>query len=530
MPDLFLGLDSSTQSLSALVLDLEQNRPVYEHSLSFSEAFPEYGTENGVLRGPDPQTVHADPRMWLDALDALLMQMKADGVPLAEIRAVSGSGQQHGSVYLNRRAAAALKEMDPARTIRENLQDCFARETAPVWMDSSTAEECAEMTAALGGPEAMAEATGSTAFERFTGPQIRRFYKTDPAAYEQTATIALVSSFMASVLAGQVAPIDHGDGAGMNLMDIRTRTWHPQALAAAAPGLESKLPPLVPSSSWAGTLNPFFAERFGFSPATAVQVWSGDNPCSLIGLGLVERGLMAVSCGTSDTCFGFMPECQVDPRGEGHVFGAPTGDYMALICFKNGSLARERIKDRFGLDWAGFAAALRATPPGNNGALMLPWFEPEIVPRVPEPGVHRCGLAPEEAAANCRAVVEAQMMSMRLHSAWMGARPKAIYATGGGSRNVEILQVMADVHGCPVTRFETGNSAALGAGLRAAHAWLARRGTPVDWPQLVRPFLQPDPGRTARADPQAQAVYEPLLRRYAEFEQVHRSASDGGAA
>ena len=54
----------------------------------------------------------------------------------------------------------------------------------------------------------------------------------EPNAYNDTAHIMLVSSFMASILAGTVAPIDHGDGAGMNLMDIQNRTWHSAALEA----------------------------------------------------------------------------------------------------------------------------------------------------------------------------------------------------------------------------------------------------------------------------------------------------------
>ena len=54
-------------------------------------------------------------------------------------------------------------------------------------MDSSTAAECAEIRKKLGGIKATAEATGSDTFERFTGPQIRKFYKTEPEAYAQTA-------------------------------------------------------------------------------------------------------------------------------------------------------------------------------------------------------------------------------------------------------------------------------------------------------------------------------------------------------
>ena len=87
-----------------------------------------------------------------------------------------------------------------------------------------------------------------------------------------------------------------------------------------------------------------------------------------------------------------MREPRVDRTGTGHVFGAPTGDYMGLTCFKNGSLARERIRDAFGLSWDSFSEALRRTPPGNGGRILLPWFEPEITPPVPTPGVHRYGL------------------------------------------------------------------------------------------------------------------------------------------
>src|SRR5262249_57704199 len=113
-----------------------------------------------------------------------------------------------------------------------------------------------------------------------------------------------------------------------------------------------------------------------------VVSWSGDNPCSLIGTGLVHERLAAISLGTSDTIFSRRREPRTDATFTGHVFGAPTGDFMGLTCFANGSIARERVRDRFGLSWSGFAAALEATPPGNDGRLLLPWFDPEITPLV----------------------------------------------------------------------------------------------------------------------------------------------------
>ncbi len=523
MSRLFLGLDSSTQSLSAIIIDLDTRDVVHETSISFDEHLPDYGTENGVLRSDEPQVVHSPPLMWVEALDLLFEKLSAgDDVDLMDVRAIAGSGQQHGSVYLDDSAADALGSLDPEDDLKSQLSHIFSRPTSPIWMDSSTEVECEEIQTALGGMRSTAEKTGSAAFERFTGPQIRKFYKETPEAYEETAHVALVSSFMASVLSGRIAPIDHGDGAGMNLMDIQSKTWHPEAMAATAPNLQDKLPPLVPSATVIGTVNPYFADKYGLNPQAQSLVWSGDNPNSLVGVGLVEPGMVAISLGTSDTYFGFMEECHTDPNGEGHVFGAPTGDYMTLICFKNGSLARERIRDKYELNWEEFSGALQRTEPGNDGAMMLPYFEPEIVPKVLEPGVRRHNLDESDADANCRAVVEAQMMSMRLHSEWMERSPSEIYATGGASANKAILQVMADVHKCPVYRFEVSNSAALGAALRAAQAELKEEGQPCDWPSVVQGFTDPVPGSRIEPNDAASATYDELIGKYAELEQSAR--------
>jgi xylulokinase len=392
-------------------------------------------------------------------------------------------------------------------------------------MDSSTSAECAHITREAGGAPELAARTGSRAFERFTGPQIRKFATTEPAAYARTGRIHLVSSFLASLLAGHDAPVDPGDASGANLMDLASGQWWPRALEATAPGLERRLPAIAPSSSVVGTLAPYWRQRHGL-PAAKVVTWSGDNPCSLIGVGLVREGRVAISLGTSDTIFGLMKEPRVDPGGTGHVFGAPTGDYMGLTCFSNGSLARERVRDAYGLSWQGFSEALASTPPGNRGRLMLPWFEPEITPTVLRSGVRRLRLNPGDAAANVRAVVEAQQMSMAIHSRWMGVAIETIHATGGAAVNDDILRVMADVFGADVYRSRVANSAALGAALRAWHADALAEGRPLPW-ETVTALAQPSHDTRIAPHPERHAVYRALLPAYEAFETSARQRTAG---
>jgi len=71
MARLFLGLDASTQSLSAVVIDYDTRKVVYDKSLNFDHALPQYGTRDGVLPNPDPLVKHSPPLMWAEALDLL---------------------------------------------------------------------------------------------------------------------------------------------------------------------------------------------------------------------------------------------------------------------------------------------------------------------------------------------------------------------------------------------------------------------------------------------------------------------------
>lgn len=281
-------------------------------------------------------------------------------------------------------------------------------------------------------------------------------------------------------------------------------------MEATAPGLEQRLPPLLVKDELVGEVSSYLASRYGFDPRTEVIVGSGDNPCSLVGLGLIgQPDTHAISLGTSDTYFGHMPELADQKRTTGHVFGTADGKAMFLICFKNGSLAREHIKNRFGLNWREFSEILLSTPAGNQGRIMLPYFLPEITPLVLEPQAIRFGgLTPDDAQANVRAVAEAQAMAMFLHSNWTGPRPQRIFVTAGGSENRGLLNVIAQVFGAEVHSFEVKESAALGAALRAAHCHQNAKGKSTTWESLTEPFLRQSSTGVAYPDQKQVEIYQ----------------------
>jgi len=170
------------------------------------------------------------------------------------------------------------------------------------------------------------------------------------------------------------------------------------------------------------------------------------------------------------------------------------------------------------LSWEAFSRALEDTPAGNRGRILLPWFEPEITPAVLTAGERRYRLDPSDGPGNVRAVVEAQMMSMALHSRWMQVSVDSIYATGGASANRAILQVMADVFGAEVYQLEVGNSAALGAALRAFHADQLADGRDMSWDDVISGFVEPLEGSRVAPDSSRHQLYARLIDAYAACE------------
>ncbi|NMA43170.1 MAG: carbohydrate kinase [Oligosphaeraceae bacterium] len=461
----FLGLDASTQSLKALLVNTDNGSVSDVISVHFGKELPEFNCPDGFLPNEDSKVRHADPLLWLAAMDLLFHKISLSRWPLTEIKGISGSGQQHGTVYLNKEIGALLQNLTPAKSLAEQLRPGLSRATAPIWMDASTTEECDLLREKFG--MRMRRDTGSDAAERFSGPQIMKFAREEAESWAGTGRVHLVSSFLASVLAGESMPVDYGDGAGMNLLNLHTLQWDRDISQFIAPGLLAKLPKCVPSCTVPGKLPAYFT-KYGLPAGIPLVVWSGDNPSSLIGCGGATRGSAVISLGTSDTFFGSMATFSEAPQRYGHVFGNPAGGFMSLICFTNGSLAREKMRQKFSLSWEEFNQAAEVVEPGKR--IMLPFFMPESTPTVASPCVHAdFDLDNATPGESLRALLESQALTMKIH-AELKQPPSFIRLTGGASANNLLQQIIADVFQTEVCLGESPESAALGAALRAANA------------------------------------------------------------
>ena len=442
-----LGLDSSTQGAKAIAYDVDADKVVASASVNYGRDLPEFGSPDGFLPNTDPRIRRANPEMWVRGLELVLKRLKDSGAPMGEISAIGGCAQQHATVCLGEGGD-------------------FTRKECPIWMDSSTGEEIAALDVRFGN--ALRERTGSPAIERFAAAQMMKFARENPDAYARTVRVHLLSSFLTSLLAGEDAPVDIGDGAGMNLLDLRSLEWDAEICEFAAPGLARKLPRIHRPGDAPLRLAARFAE-FCLKPGIPVAPFTGDNPASLVGCGAEKPGCAVISLGTSDTFFAAMPEFRTDPDGFGHVFGNPCGGFMSLSCFKNGSLARDRVRRECGVDWPFFdETAFSLTPSGNGGKRAFPYFETELTPKHDATGIDANfdwnAAAPE---TKIRAVVEGQIANMRERTRWIGDFD-TIVVTGGASRSKGILSVIHDIFGAKVKTLDATDSAAIGGARLAA--------------------------------------------------------------
>jgi xylulokinase len=445
---LFIGIDSGTQSVKAVVLDLDTRKVIAEAR-----------APHRMIGGLPPGYLEQHPEDWTAALDEVILAVGAR-IDRSRVRGIGISGQQHGFVPLDGKGSV----IRPAK----------------LWCDTSTVQECAIITRKLGGPKAAIRQTGNLILPGFTAPKILWLKRHEPANYRRLRHVLLPHDYLNFHLTGNYF-MEPGDASGTALMDVRRRVWSQPAIMAIDKNLAEFLPRISSSHEAAGILSPAIAQKFGFPPGVVVSAGGGDNMMGAIGTGNVTPGVVTASFGTSGTIYAHANTPVIDPQGEIAAFCSSTGGWLPLLCTMNVTTVTESVRALLGYDHAALDAAVRGVPPGAGGLMLLPYFAGERTPNVPDGSGVMLGLNDRtfQAGHLARAAMEGVTMGMNYglrRLAMLGVKAKEIRVTGGGARSPVWRQLMADIFGVPIVAMVHDEGAALGGALQAAWCASLREG------------------------------------------------------
>ena len=496
--DVFIGVDSGTQSTKVLCVDGNSG------DILASASRP-----HALIEGLPPGHLEQHPVLWFDALEAALLDaLTSGGIDPGRVRAIGVSGQQHGFVALDQ----ADEVIRPAK----------------LWCDTSTQPQCNSILEKTGGLQRYIELTGNGLPPGFTASKIAWLKDSEPQNYARLATILLPHDYLNFRLTGQKW-MEYGDASGTALLDVRTRTWCADAIAAIDPDIAGKLPALLAPGHVGGTLRPDLAAKWKMSDNVIVSPGGGDNMMSAIGTGNVADGVVTVSLGTSGTIFAFASEPVVDPRGEVAAFCDSTGAWLPLVCTMNVTVATELAKSLFAMQTDALESAVSGVRPGADGLLLIPYFEGERTPNVPSGtgvwfGANRTTHTPAHFA---RAAMEGATLGLAYglrRFQQLGVSPTEIRLTGGGSNSNTWRQICADVFGAPVVCLEQSESAAFGAAIQARWCTDRQTDSTASIESIARQWVKLREASRATPDADNRALYKRCFDLHDEISRALRSS------
>jgi len=420
----FLGIDSGTQSTKVLLVDHE-GTIIGRGQSSYD-----------LIEGLPPGHLEQHPDTWIKAMkEAITQALKNAGDRVADrVAGIGVSGQQHGFVPLDK----------DGKVIR----------AAKLWCDTSTEKQAQEIMDALGGNEAYQKATGNTLAVGFTASKILWLKQNEPDNFAKLATVLLPHDYINWWLTGD-ATMEFGDASGTGLLDINSRTWCEEAINAIDPKVKDCLPSLNHSSKSAGRLQSSAAKALGLPEGIIVSAGGGDNMIGAIGTGNIAPGIVTASLGTSGTIYAYRDKPLSDPGGAIAGFCDSTGGWLPLLCTMNVTVATELVKELFGIDTKQLNEAAASVPIGADGLLLLPYFNGERVPPLPNAKGVWFGATSKNSTNEhfARAAMEGASLGLGYGLNIMrelGINPKEIRLTGGASQSALWRQILADVFNCPV--------------------------------------------------------------------------------
>ncbi|MCA9216669.1 MAG: xylulokinase [Planctomycetales bacterium] len=444
----FLGVDIGTSGTKTLAVNAAG-----EILAEASESYPAYH--------PKPLWSEQEPDDWWDAtVKTIRGVVKKAKLKKTDVKAIGLSGQMHGSVFLDKKHKVVRKAL--------------------LWNDQRTAAECEEIERRAGGRKKLIKMVANPALTGFTAPKILWLRNNEPKNFDKVNKILLPKDDVRRRLTGELAT-EVSDASGMLLLDVVKRNWSKPLLSKLEldPDLFATC---YESEQVTGNLTAEVADQLGLSTDCVVVGGAGDCAANAVGNGIVKKGHLASSLGTSGVMFVHSDEVQVDPEGRLHTFcHAVHGKWhmMGVSLSAAGSLewfCQQLCKELLAGKkdpYAVLNAEAAEVAAGSEGLFFLPYLAGERTPHAdPDARGSFVGLTLKHTRGHVvRSIMEGVAFALRDSLAIikeMGVPVRQIRVGGGGAKSDLWRQIQADVFGQKVYRINAEQGPAYGVALLAA--------------------------------------------------------------
>jgi xylulokinase len=435
----WLGLDVGTGGSRALLVDAG-GRARYSFTAPHAD-----------MRMERPLWAEQDPEDWWRAgqiaIQGVLKEARISG---DQISTVGLTGQMHGLVLLNERG----------EVIRPAL----------IWCDQRSQRQVDFINAQL-GRERVLKATANPVLTGFTLPKLLWVRDNEPELFTSIRHILLPKDFLRYKLTGEFAT-DVSDASGTGLFDVAKRKWSAEMIGGL--GLDwATIPKVFESSEITGNISSIAAIATGLQQGARVVAGAGDQAASAIGNGIVERGAVSCTIGTSGVVFAYSESPVYDLLGRVHTFcHAIPGAWHVMGVTQGAGLSLQWFRNRFAHDceYDDLTAEATLSPAGAHGLFWLPYLMGERTPHLDANArAAWVGLTAKHQRSDLvRAILEGVCFSQKDGLeiiGELGARPEQVRLSGGGAKSVFWHQLFADIFDRPVATLETQEGSAYGAAL-----------------------------------------------------------------
>ncbi len=491
----WLGLDIGTGGSRALLVD-HDGRQIAAVTAPHEDILME-----------QPLYAEQRPENWWEAAQAAIRGvLAAAGASGAEVQAIGLSGQMHGCVILD----AANRVIRPAL----------------IWCDQRSQAQVDFIHSKLGRENVVA-AIANPVLTGFTLPKLLWVRDHEPDNFDRVRKLLLPKDYVRFKLTGDFAT-EVSDASGTALLDVLHRRWSKTMLD----GLDldaSILPRVCESSEITGTISARAVELTGLAAGTPVVGGGGDQAASAVGNGIVERGIVSCTLGTSGVVFAHMDDVAYDAQGRVHTFCHAVRDKWHVMGVTQGAgLSLQWVRNQLapGLTYEALTTEAATAEPGSQGLFWLPYLMGERTPHLdPHARGGWIGLTARHTRADLiRAVIEGVSFSQKdcldiIEE--LGVPVNSVRLSGGGARSAFWRQILADIFNKPVASLETQEGSAYGAALLA----MVGTGEYSSVPEVCRTVIHER--ETLAPRPREAALYAEAHRTYRALYPVLRSALAG---